>query len=224
MYLAFISDYVVNALSLRIHPGARLNHTLRCSRAIISRTEIVSGPARTRRVNNHSCRAFAREDAELPPRALARLHQIGGCYLQEQLWAVPRARRESSRNTFAENFPPPRVVARERQKRLESAMIVAITRARIYILRSPPLRSLLRERYNRSERRSIILMGRLFGIYHDSLTRRDNLVVRACLFARNQLSKRRCGLNVARDYSSLSHLSPFLRLFPTNRSDKSRIK
>lgn len=36
--------YVVNASNLGIHRCARLNHTLRCSRIIISRTEIVSGP------------------------------------------------------------------------------------------------------------------------------------------------------------------------------------
>lgn len=81
MCLAFILDYVVNALNLR-DPSLRAfkSHVTMLAAHYFTNGNS-AGPARTR-VNNHSCRVFARrEDAELPPRALARLHQIGGCYL-----------------------------------------------------------------------------------------------------------------------------------------------
>lgn len=187
MYLAFTSDYVVNASNLRIHRCARLNHTLRCSRAIISRTEIVPGPC-ARGGSITIVAALLREKMQN-----CRRERSLGCIksrvvIYRNSCGQSPARAESLLVTHLQKTSP----SCRRETPRESAMIVAITRARIYfkIATSP-----------------FLFKGKIQSI-------RTSLDHSNETFTRNRASKRRCELSVAYDSTHLSHLPPLCASFP----------
>lgn len=191
MYLAFTSDYVVNASNLRIHRCARLNHTLRCSRAIISRTEIVPGPC-ARGGSITIVAALLREKMQNCRRERSLARSLGciksGVVIYRNSCGQSPARAESLLVTHLQKTSP----SCRRETPRESAMIVAITRARIYfkIATSP-----------------FLFKGKIQSI-------RTSLDHSNETFTRNRASKRRCELSVAYDSTHLSHLPPLCASFP----------